>query len=75
MFFSWSCFREMVDGLIAALADGFIHLHLQDEVAAAFQIQPQLDAVGEVCLQLLGGRGKLRQADNPENTKQNDDAR
>ena len=30
---------ELIHRLVAALADGFIHLHLQDEVAAALQIQ------------------------------------
>ena len=32
---------ELVDGLIAALADGFIHLHLQDQMAAALEVQSQ----------------------------------
>ncbi len=43
---------SLVDSLVAALADGFVHLHLQDQVAAALQIQTQLDAVGEVLLHL-----------------------
>ena len=51
-------FGELVDRLVAALADGFVHLHLQDQVAAALKIQTQLDAVGEILLHLRQRRGK-----------------
>ena len=39
---------ELIDGLVAALADGLLDLHLQHEMAAALQVESQLDAVGEV---------------------------
>ena len=66
-------FRHRVNRLVAALPDCFVHLHLQDEVAPAFKIQPQLDAIGEVLLQLRGRRGKFRHPDNAEDANQNDD--
>ena len=33
-------------------ADGLVDLHLQDEVAAAFQIQAQLDAIRKILFYL-----------------------
>jgi len=42
-------------------------------VAAAFQIESQLDAIGKILLQLLGRGGKFRQPDHAENTEQDND--
>ncbi len=59
---------ELIDGFVAALPDGFLHLHLQHQVAAALQVQPELDAVREVLLDLRKRSGQVRHADQPENT-------
>ena len=40
--------REMVEGLVGFLADGFLHLHLQDQVRAALQVQAELDALRKI---------------------------
>ncbi len=40
---------ELVDCFVATLPDRLIHLHLQHEVAAALEIESQLDAVGKFC--------------------------
>ena len=58
---------ELVHRLIAALADGFVDLHLQNQVAAAFEVEAELDAVREILLHLRQGRGELRQADQTIN--------
>ena len=35
---------QMIERLIGLLADGLVHLHLQDQMRAALQVQAQLDA-------------------------------
>src|SRR5579863_3323563 len=63
---------ELVHRLIAALPDGFVHLNLQNEMAAAFEIETQFDAVGEVILQLRTGCWETGHPDDTENAKKND---
>src|SRR5262249_41691005 len=62
---------QVVEGLIGILADGLVHLNLQDQVRAALQVQAQLDALAEVIAQRGGGRGEGRQAQEPVGTEQN----
>jgi hypothetical protein len=59
---------DLVHSLIAALPDGILKLHLQDEVAAAFQIEAELDAIREVQFHLSQRGGKRGQADDAVNT-------
>ena len=40
----------------------FVHLHLQDQVCAALQVQAQADAVGDVLFQLPGVLGEAGDA-------------
>ena len=49
---------EAVNRLVGFLADGFLHLHLENEVRAALQIEPELDLVAEILLHLRPGRRK-----------------
>ncbi len=43
---------QVIERLIGLLADGLVHLHLQDQVRAALQVQAQLDALPEIVAQL-----------------------
>ncbi len=61
---------QRVVGLIGALADGFIHLHLQDEMAAAAKVEPEMNAVGKVLPDLPEGGGEWN-ADESKNTNEN----
>ena len=57
----------MVERLIGFRADGFLHLHLQNQVRSTLEVQTKLDAIGEIRLQgRIGLRhiGKSNQADN-----------
>ena len=64
--------RQSVDGLVGFLSDGFLHLHLENQVRAALQVQPQLDLPREIVLDLREGRREGRQAKNEKDTDQND---
>ena len=65
--------RELIDRFVAALPDGLVHLHLQHEVAAALEVKPKLDAVGEVLLHLRERSGKLRQCRSGRKCTDKDD--
>ena len=55
---------------------GILHLHLQHQVAAAFQVEPQMDVLLHVRLQLRHGQGnahateKLGESDDAEQADQ-----
>ena len=51
-------FGKLVHRLVTTLANGFVHLNLQHQVAAALKIQTELDAVGHILLHLRQRRGK-----------------
>ena len=61
----------MVEGLIGLLADGLIHLHLQNQVRAALQVEPELDAPGKIVAQLRQRGGQGRQTEQAINAEQN----
>src|SRR6185437_9027847 len=47
---------QALDGLLGVYIDRIIHLHLQDEVGAAFEVQAQGNAVLESLSQALSGK-------------------
>lgn len=70
MFLSRGLRGQMVESLVGLLAHRLIHLHLQDQVRAALQVEPQLDARPKILAQLSQGRGKGGQAKQPVETQE-----
>src|SRR5277367_2542497 len=64
---------ELIDGFVAPLANRFLHLNLQDQMAAALQIEPKLDAIRNVLAKLSKRRGKLRQGNYSRDAKHDHD--
>ncbi len=64
---------QAVDRLIGLLRYGFLHLHLQNQVRAALQIQPELDLVREVRFQVRHRGRKRRHAQQAIEAPENDD--
>ena len=65
--------QVVLEGLDGAVGLGFgriLHLHLQHQVAAAAQIQAQMDVLGHVGLQV---RERLGQPNDPVHTQQDHD--
>jgi len=54
---------EAIHHLVRFLRDGVLHLHLKNQVRAALQVEPELDLVPEVVLDLRDGSGECRQPD------------
>ncbi len=64
--------RESVQRLIRLLRDGFLHLHLQNQVRAALQVESQLDLVSEIIFQLCQRRWECRQTEKAVHAAQDD---
>ena len=66
---------QPVDGLIGFLRDGFLRLHLQDQVRAALQVEAELDLVAKLSLICASEVGNVGSADQPVNAADNDQQR
>ncbi len=62
---------QPVHSLIGLLRNRFLHLHLQNQVRSALQVQAQLDLVAEIIFDLLDGGRERRRADQHVDTNQN----
>ena len=63
---------EGFDGVVGIDIDRVVHLHLQDQMGSALQIQSQVNVIGYSREQSLTGEA-LRHAEDPEQ-KDNQDA-
>ena len=73
MFLLVKLLGELVEGLVAVQADGFLHLHLQDKMAAAAQVESELHAIRRNCPSRLAGGGKIGQAEEAVETNEDHD--
>ncbi len=64
--------NQAVDGLIGFLGDGFLHLHLEDEMRSALKVEAELDLVAKVIFYLLQRGRKGRRADEHVDADEND---
>ena len=64
--------RQAIDGLIGLLRDGFLRLHLKDQVRAALQVEAELDLVREIILDLRERGRERREADQAVNAADDD---
>src|SRR6266403_305189 len=63
---------QTVDRLVRFLGNGFLHLHLENQVRAALQVEAELNLTAEIVLHLRERFGKIRQTDKVIDTEQND---
>ncbi len=62
----------IVQDLVGFLADRFLHLHLEDQVRSALQVQTELDAIGEIRFQDGQRFWHIGNSNQTDNTNKND---
>src|SRR5260370_29965881 len=63
---------QPVHRLVRFLADGFLHLHLQDQVRPALQVQSELNLLRKISLDDCQGLREVGQSEKPVQTNQDD---